>query len=408
MLRGERIREKMKKKIIIAGICIIALCAVIVPKFTKPKQFAQAVALPVMDAEKPETGDIRLTTSVIGKIEPSDVVYIYPKAAGDVTEVNVKAGDIVTKGQVLCNIDTKQVESAKNTMDSAALTLRQAQEELSRQQLLYAGGGVVAAEAEKEFESFVERLDAPVSASLMSSAQINYDQAKYNYETQLEYSQITAPMEGLVEICNVENYDNVSQGNLIFVISGQGSRVVSFSTTERIRGYLKEGDTFDVEKDGQTYEGTVYEVSTMADETTGLYKVKASVDADVVLPTGSEVKLYVTSEKAEGVMTIPVDAVYYENGEPYVYTYSDGKVWQKFIEEGIFDSDILEVKSGLSMDDMVVTTWSSELYDGAEVRLKGETTQDDSTGDAAGAPAGGPEGNAPGGPGAPMTGNKAQ
>lgn len=121
MLRGERIREKMKKKIIIAGICIIALCAVIVPKFTKPKQFAQAVALPVMDAEKPETGDIRLTTSVIGKIEPSDVVYIYPKAAGDVTEVNVKAGDVVTKGQVLCNIDTKQVESAKNTMDSAAL-----------------------------------------------------------------------------------------------------------------------------------------------------------------------------------------------------------------------------------------------------------------------------------------------
>ena len=48
----------------------------------------------------------------------------------------------MTKGQVLCNIDTKQVESAKNTMDSAALTLRQAQEELSRQQLLYAGGGL--------------------------------------------------------------------------------------------------------------------------------------------------------------------------------------------------------------------------------------------------------------------------
>ena len=67
-------------------------------------------------------------------------------------------------------------------------------------------------------------------------------------------------------------------------------------------------------------------------------------------------------------MTIPVDAVYYENGEPYVYTYSDGKVWQKFIEEGIFDSDILEVKSGLSMDDMVVTTWSSELYEGSQVQ----------------------------------------
>ena len=181
-----------------------------------------------MEAQNPQTGDIRLTTSVIGKIEPSDVVYIYPKAAGDVTAVNVKAGDVVTKGQVLCTIDTKQVESAKNTMDSAALALRQAQEELSRQQLLYAGGGL----SEQQYSQY---------QNTVSSAQLSYDQAKYNYETQLEYSQITAPIEGLVEICNVENYDNVSQSNLIFVITGQGSRVVSFSATERIRGYLKEG-----------------------------------------------------------------------------------------------------------------------------------------------------------------------
>lgn len=65
------------------------------------------------------------------------------------------------------------------------------------------------------------------------------------------------------------------------------------------------------------------------------------------------------------------------------------KYGRNLIEEGIFDSDILEVKSGLSMDDMVVTTWSSELYDGAEVRLKGETTQDDSTGDCSRSTAGG-------------------
>lgn len=49
----------------------------------------------------------------------------------------------------------------------------------SKRPLLYAGGGVVAAEAEKEFESFVERLDAPVSASLM--CQGAYDQKKPRY-----------------------------------------------------------------------------------------------------------------------------------------------------------------------------------------------------------------------------------
>ena len=66
-------------------------------------------------------------------------------------------------------------------------------------------------------------------------------------------------------------------------------------------------------------------------------------------------------------MTIPVDAVYYEDGEPYVYVYTDGKVHKRDIESGIYDSNTMEVRSGLTLDDQVVTTWSSELYEGAEV-----------------------------------------
>ena len=110
----------------------------------------------------------------------------------------------------------------------------------------------------------------------------------------------------------------------------------------------------------------------MADETTGLYKVKASMDEDTFLSTGSEVKLYVTSEETTNAMTIPVDAVYYEDGEPYVYVYTDGKVHKRDIESGIYDSNTMEVRSGLTLDDQVVTTWSSELYEGAEVILKNQ------------------------------------
>ena len=291
------------------------------------------------------------------------MVYIYPKASGDVTEVNVKAGDIVTQGQVICTIDTKQVETAKTSMDEAALALRQAQNELSRQQILYNGGGISI----QEYQQYQDNVE---------SAQLQYDQAKYTYETQLEYSQITAPMDGLVEICDMETYDNVSTSDLICVISGRGNRVVSFSTTERIRGYLEEGDTIEVEKDGETYEGTVYEVSTMADETTGLYQVKASISEDVMLPTGSQVKLYVTSQETENAMTIPVDSVYYSNSEPYVYVYEDGKVYERDVETGIYDDSVIEILSGLEMDEWVITTWSSELYDGAEVELVSQDSED--------------------------------
>ena len=36
---------------------------------------------------------------------------------------------------------------------------------------------------------------------------------------------------------------------------------------------------------------------------------------------GAQVKLYVTSSKAENVMMIPTDAIYYQGGKAMVYTY---------------------------------------------------------------------------------------
>ena len=57
------------------------------------------------------------------------------KLGVSVNRARFKAGDVVTAGTVLCAIDTKQVDTAKNTMDAAAVNLRQAKEELQRQQI---------------------------------------------------------------------------------------------------------------------------------------------------------------------------------------------------------------------------------------------------------------------------------
>ena len=57
----------------------------------------------------------------------------------------MKAGDVVTAGQVLCEIDTEQVDSARNSMEAARVNLNQAQSNLERMQLLYASGGSVRA-----------------------------------------------------------------------------------------------------------------------------------------------------------------------------------------------------------------------------------------------------------------------
>ena len=354
----------MIKKVIAAAVVVAAIAAVVVlvlPRFRKQERFAAPVSLPVVETEEPVTGNIRLTTSVIGTVEPSDVVYIYPKASGDITAVNIKAGEVVKEGDTICTIDTRQVEGAKNSLESARVNLSHAREELNRQQIVYSGGGV----SEQAFAQYKNSVE---------SAEIQYRQAELNYRTQLENAEIKAPITGVVELCNVEVYDTVGLNTQICVISGQGNRIVSFSTTERIRGYMQEGDYLEVEKDGSKFSGVVDEVSTMPEESTGLYKVKARLMGNESLATGSKVKLYITSQKADRAMTIPVDAVYYENSKPYVYIYKDGIVERRDIETGIFDETRMQVKNGIRKDEQVVKSWSSELYDGAKVRLPGEAS----------------------------------
>ena len=72
-------------------------------------------------------------------------------------------------------------------------------------------------------------------------------------------------------------------------------------------------------------------------------------------------------------MTVPVDAVYCEGGVGNVYVYEDGTVHKKEVEVGIFDSELAEIKAGLTENDLVISTWSSELYEGSTVKLKDDS-----------------------------------
>lgn len=351
----------MKKGVIIAGVAAVAIvAAVVVPRMLK-KPVVLEELIPMVETQQPEVGSIVLFRNLVGKVEPSDVVYVYPKMAGEVTEVYVKAGDVVTQGQPICKIDTKQVESARLTLQSAEYGRSDAQTNLARQQALYSAGDISAAAYEQ-------------AQTAARSAQIQYETAKLNYDNQIEYSNITATIGGKIESFDVEVHDNISQQNMICVIAGEGSKAVSFSVPEKIVGQLHEGDIVTLEKSGMEYQGSINEISSMIDASTGLFKVKASVEDGDALATGSTVKLYVTSDKAENVMILPVDTVYYTGGDAFVHLYNDGTVHIVPVEVGIYDSEKVQILSGVEMDNQVITTWSSELFEGSRVNLAGTTT----------------------------------
>lgn len=359
-------RKKLAAAAAVLIVVLIILAAVMASRGGKQKSMpAGMIGVPEMNnvatvkAETPKTGNIERTTSLAGTVEPADVVYVYAKAGGDVTSVSVKAGDTVKAGQLLCTIDTEQVDGAKNSMDSAAISLSEAQSTLSRMQLLYEGGDI----SDQEWEQYQNNV---------KSAKLQYESAKLSYEKQVEYSSVTAPIGGRIESCDLEVYDRVNQSDQLCVISGEGNKRVSFYVTENVVQNLSQGDAMTIERDGHSYGGRISDISTMVDDSNGLFKIKADLAEADAVATGSVVKVKVVSERAEGVMTVPVDAIYYDGGVGNVYVYENGTVHKKEVEVGLYDSEIAEIRSGLTADDQVISTWSSQLYEGSTVNLKSE------------------------------------
>lgn len=214
--------------------------------------------------------------------------------------------------------------------------------------------------------------DATYAAQLESAA-VGIDSA----QMQLDYYTVEAPISGVIESVNVEEDQMVSAGSAAYVISNKESMTVTFQVTEEAKNVLAAGDPVTVERNGDTYEGTITEVGTMANAQTHLFTVKASVSgASDKIPNGVTVKVYATTHEEENKLIIPYDALYFSAGSAYVYCVEDGTIVRTPVTVGLMSDTQAVIEEGLSEDSQVVGNWSSRLRDGAPaevVSVNGET-----------------------------------
>ncbi len=351
----------MSKGAVIGAVAVVAAAAAfgffVVPRMSEPEAAAETVAPPTVQVMNPQKKDVEVFRSLIGTVSPSDLVNVIPMAAGEITAVYVNVGDYVEEGQLLCEIDTKQVDSARLQLEAAEIQLNDAKTNLDRMSVLYASGDI-AAQSYEQVESSVK------------AAQIQYDSAKLAYDYQIDFSHVTAAIAGRIESSTMEVHGMATQSAPLCVISGGGSKTITFSVTEAMLDHVKAGEPVRVEKSGSEYTGTITEVSSMVSSYTGLFDAKATLENADALISGSTVRLYLTADKAEDVLTLPVDVVYYRNSAPYVYTYDNGIVHEVSIETGLSDDENIEIVSGLTASDQVITTWSPELYEDAPALLE--------------------------------------
>ena len=360
---------KKSSKRLIAGAVVLLVAAGVVFKLVSGKDEApQYETRPTVAIQTPATGDITLYTELTGTVEPVSRAAVMPKISGEILEVNFQAGDMVQAGQVLCKIDSDALRTMELQMQSASVAADTAARELARIQPLFDGGFVSQ-------QQFQQAQDAATSARLA------YETAKTQYDLQLEYTTVTAPIGGVIESRGIELHDHVSPSAPICVISGGDQLQVNFGVTEKVMKNMNVGDSLTVEKNGSTYDGSLTEIGAMVNSS-GLYDAKAAVSQGASLTNGAKVKLTVVMDRAEGAMTVPVDAVNYDNGKAFVYCYEDGTAKKVMVESGIYDSQNMEIISGLEADSQVIVTWSNELVDGQQVLLDDGQKEESSEGNA--------------------------
>ena len=369
-------------------LVIIALLAVKRILFSKEK--IEIDPLSTVSVGHAEKGDVSVDTSLIGTVMPGDVYYVMPKASGEITEIFVSVGDTVNEGDPICTIDnSKAVDAAKVQLDQANVQLQTtsdavslAKTNLDRMSALLQTGDI----SRQSYEQTKNGYDQASAA--YDAAKLQKEGAELQYNTQVEFSTVTAPVTGTVESSNMSINGLAAAGSQVCVISSEGENKIQFNVTDRLLASFKPGTPVTVKKQGSEYAANVTSVSTLPSAGTGLYQIEAAFSKHNDIPNGSSVKLEFVAEEHKGVLAVDTDAIAYDGGKTYVYTlsYNDedaelaegstiaegnraGTVHKTEVETGLSNSELTEIVSGIDADSLIIMTWTSQLYDGAQVQV---------------------------------------
>ena len=343
-------------------IVLSVLSFFIVRRIMKPKEEVEGKALPTVTCISMEKGDIAVKEELLGEISAKEQFRLLSKISGEVLEIDKENGSEVKKGERIALLDNqKQIDAAKYSLEQAKAQAQVTRDSRDRLATLKESGDISV----QDFEA----ADAQAKA-----AEAQVKAAKLNYDTQVEFSEITAPSDGILQNSILVKGAFIPQGTQLATLMGAGAQQVLFSATEELVKNLSVGQSIMLEKGKESYPGTITEISSVLLPETGLFPVKAEVE-NTDFPEGSKAKISLTKDSRSSVNTLPLNVLYYENGEAFVYVFegtdgNEGLLRKKKVELGLSGEESAEILSGLSEEDKVVSSWNNEMFDGAKVRLQ--------------------------------------
>jgi membrane fusion protein (multidrug efflux system) len=319
-----------------------------------------------VETSAPVRGDVYAMYTGTAPIEAYAEANVVAKVDGEVRELLVEEGDDVSKGQVLARLDGERLRLELNESEAK---LRKLQRDYERNVDLQAKGLISDGDFEKiKFE--MEALEATFNLASL----------------ELDYTQIRAPIDGVIAERFVKLGNTISEGEALFRVTSLDPLVAYLHVPEREYRHIDPGQPVGIEIDalkGEPITATVSRVSPVVDPQTGTFKITIEiVDPERRIKPGMFGRIGVIYDMHEDALQIPRSAIIGDQGAASVFVVEEGRAVRKTINTGYSNRGMVEVTSGLRDDELVVTVGQASLKQDSRVSIINQAADPDLAADA--------------------------
>lgn len=337
--------------------------------------------------ETVKRSDISQTIVASGTVRSNNRVEVGAQVSGKITKINVVLGQEVKKGDLIATIDSltqnNNLDEAKSKLKvyqaqrkSASVKYQVAQSKFNRISKLYQMNSI----SQDDYETAKEELEVAKASvteydELIAQASISVKTA----ETNLSYTSITSPIDGVVISIPVSEGQTVNSNQsapTIVQVADLSKMLIKAEVAEGDITKVKKGmkvEVATVANPDKTYKSTVqsvdYATSTLTDNeysesvsnTSAVYYYANIIldNKDGNLRIGMTTTNTITINSVKNVLSVPVVAVQKVNGKSVVKVVKDKEkniIEEREVTTGIQDGLSIEIKSGLSEGEEVVVT----------------------------------------------------
>lgn len=308
------------------------------------------------------------TLSFAGEVKPRHETRLAFRVTGQMLERRIEVGTVVSAGQVLARLDTKDLRlseaSARARLAQAESQAQFAEAEFKRFAGLRAKNFISQAEFERHQSQLMQAREE--SAAARAAAEQSTNQTKYGA--------LVAPHAGVITAVEAESGQIVTSGQTIARLARLEETEVAFSVPEHLLDTVKSATRFEINswsKPHTTYVASLRELSPIADPASRTYPARLSVknrDADLAYGMSAQVRV---STWHPDVVSVPLTAITRDQQHTTSVWVAEGEpltVRRVKVDLGGVEGDNVQIVSGLAAGQVVVTAGANLLSEGKTVR----------------------------------------